>query len=253
MSFIACGTKMAVYDHSGEINRTEFDTTKKRKTRSRRDGTTVADRIKMWKEYNDTVEESPSKKRKVPAKGSKKGTSSRSEVCTVEPPGAVRVKTEDVDCESRPFFVDRVESDANAGEEEMKRDLKGDDPGNDWLSELEQECWTGLLEEKQKLKEQEIVAEETCQKQPDSLSVSDYGWPADLYQNQWDSSEMFDVAELLGDLNGDILHAWTRANAWETMSEVVYLIPRSNRLDCPAAESWLRLRISPAAARGTRW
>ncbi|CAN6874829.1 unnamed protein product [Brassica oleracea] len=276
---------MAVYDRSGEINKTEFDTTKKRKSRSRREGTTVADRIKMWKEYNDTVEESPSKKRRVPAKGSKKGcmkgkggpenggcsfrgvrqrtwgkwvaeirepnrgsrlwlgtfptaekaaaaydeaakamygplarvnfpqsssvsdvasTSSRSEVCTVEPPGVVRVKTEDVDCESRPFFVDRVESDANAGEEEMKVDATGDIQGKDWLSELEQECWTGLLEEKQKLKEQEIVAAGNFQRQPDSLSVSDYGWPADLYQNQWDSSEMFDVSELLGDLNGDI-------------------------------------------------
>ncbi|KAL0736530.1 hypothetical protein Bca4012_012740 [Brassica carinata] len=277
---------MAVYDHSGDMNRTELDTSsKKRKSRSRRDGTTVADRIKMWKEYNDTVEKSPSKKRKVPAKGSKKGcmkgkggpengrcsfrgvrqrtwgkwvaeirepnrgsrlwlgtfptaeeaasaydeaakamygplarvnfpqtsvsdvasTSSRSEVCTVETPSVVvHVKTEEGDCESRPFFADRVESDTHTGAEEMKRDLKGDDPGNDWLSEYEQEYWTGLLQEKQKQKEQEIVAEETCQKQPDSLSVSDYGWPADLYQNQWDSSEMFDVAELLGDLNGDI-------------------------------------------------
>ncbi|KAL0888560.1 hypothetical protein Bca101_012543 [Brassica carinata] len=286
LGFIACGTKMAVYDHSGDMNRTELDTSsKKRKSRSRRDGTTVADRIKMWKEYNDTVEKSPSKKRKVPAKGSKKGcmkgkggpengrcsfrgvrqrtwgkwvaeirepnrgsrlwlgtfptaeeaasaydeaakamygplarvnfpqtsvsdvasTSSRSEVCTVETPSVVvHVKTEEGDCESRPFFADRVESDTHTGAEEMKRDLKGDDPGNDWLSEYEQEYWTGLLQEKQKQKEQEIVAEETCQKQPDSLSVSDYGWPADLYQNQWDSSEMFDVAELLGDLNGDI-------------------------------------------------
>ncbi|KAF2560556.1 hypothetical protein F2Q70_00014074 [Brassica cretica] len=32
----------------------------------------------------------------------------------------------------------------------------------------------------------------------------DYGWPEDLDQSQWDSSEMFDVSELLGDLNEDI-------------------------------------------------
>ncbi|CAG7911938.1 unnamed protein product [Brassica rapa] len=276
---------MAVYDHSGEINRTELDTSKKRKTRSRRDGTTVADRIKMWKEYNDTVQESPTKKRKVPAKGSKKGcmkgkggpenggcsfrgvrqrtwgkwvaeirepnrgsrlwlgtfptaekaaaaydeaakamygplarvnfpqasvsdvasTSSRSEVCTVETPGVVHVKTEDADCESP---MARVENDVHEGSEEMEMDVNVhaavDTPSKDWLSEIEQEYWTGLLEEKQKQKEQEMVAAGNFQKQPDALSVSDYGWPADLYQNQWNSLEMFDVAELLGDLNGDI-------------------------------------------------
>ncbi|KAF8115190.1 hypothetical protein N665_0029s0035 [Sinapis alba] len=284
---------MAVYDHSGDIIRTELETSKKRKSRSRRDGATVADRIKMWKEYNDSVEESPSKKRKVPAKGSKKGcmkgkggpengrcsfrgvrqrtwgkwvaeirepnrgsrlwlgtfptaeeaasaydeaakamygplarvnfpqcsvsdvasTSSRSEVCTVEALSVVHVKTEDGDCESRPFFagaepMDSVENDVHEGAEETKGDLTVDatvdDPGKDWLSEFEQEYWTGLLEEKQKQKEQEIVAGGNFEKQPDALSVSDYGWPADLYQNQWDTSEMFDVSELLGDLNGDI-------------------------------------------------
>ncbi|KAL1187901.1 Dehydration-responsive element-binding protein 2B [Cardamine amara subsp. amara] len=63
---------MAVYD------KTEVDTSKKRKSRARADGSTVADKLKKWKEYNDNVEASAvtqgqKPKRKVPAKGSKKG------------------------------------------------------------------------------------------------------------------------------------------------------------------------------------
>ncbi|CAH8339536.1 unnamed protein product [Eruca vesicaria subsp. sativa] len=66
---------MAVY------NQTETQTitiSRKRKSRTRADGTTVADRLKKWKEYNDFVNASSIKqgekpKRKAPAKGSKKG------------------------------------------------------------------------------------------------------------------------------------------------------------------------------------
>ncbi|KAF8081936.1 hypothetical protein N665_0856s0025 [Sinapis alba] len=258
---------MAVYDHSGDISSTQLDTSRKRKTRSRRDGTTVAERLQVWKEYNENIEEASPKKRKVPAKGSKKGCmkgkggpengqcsfrgvrqriwgkwvaeirepnrgsrlwlgtfptaeeaacaydeaarvmygplarlnfpqkyvsdvtsgSSQSEVCTVGSSGRVHVKTEDdADCESLENGVEEVKKDAD-----------------DWLSEFEQKYWSEVLEEKEKQKKQETVVE-TSQKQTDSLSVSDYGWPDDLDQTQWDSSEMFDVAELLGDLNGDV-------------------------------------------------
>ncbi|ESQ48931.1 hypothetical protein EUTSA_v10021161mg [Eutrema salsugineum] len=63
---------MAVYEQTG------IDTSKKRKPRARADGTTVADRLKKWREYNETVdassiEEGEKPRRKVPAKGSKKG------------------------------------------------------------------------------------------------------------------------------------------------------------------------------------
>ncbi|XP_009125600.1 dehydration-responsive element-binding protein 2A [Brassica rapa] len=249
---------MAVYDHSGDINSTQLDASRKRKARSRRDGTTVAERLQLWKDYNDNIEEASSpKKRRVPAKGSKKGcmkgkggpensqcsfrgvrqriwgkwvaeirepnrgsrlwlgtfptaeeaalaydeaarvmygplarvnfphksvSDDQSEVCTAGSPGRVEVKTEDVDCES----------------EEVKKDVKAD-----WLSEFEQRYWSEVLEEKEKHKKQELVVE-SCPKQPESLSVADYGWPEDLNQSQWDSSEMFDVSELLGDLDGDI-------------------------------------------------
>ncbi|CAH8324427.1 unnamed protein product [Eruca vesicaria subsp. sativa] len=271
---------MAVYDHSGDINSTQLDTSRKRKSRSRRDGTTVAERLQVWKQYNENnIEEASPKKRKVPAKGSKKGcmkgkggpengkcsfrgvrqriwgkwvaeirepnrgsrlwlgtfptaeeaacaydeaarvmygplarlnfpqknvlsdvmsSSSQSEVCTVGTSGRVDVKTEYADCESEACPL------------EVEKDVKmGDD---DWLSEFEQKYWNEVLEEKEKQKKQETAVETCCRKQPDSLSVSDYGWPEDLDQTQWDSSEMFDVAELLGDLNGDI---FTGSDPWD--------------------------------------
>ncbi|KAJ4893331.1 Dehydration-responsive element-binding protein 2B [Raphanus sativus] len=66
---------MAVYNQTGTNTVT---ISRKRKSRARADGTTVADRIKKWKEYNDFVNASSIKqgekpKRKAPAKGSKKG------------------------------------------------------------------------------------------------------------------------------------------------------------------------------------
>ncbi|KAJ0233769.1 Dehydration-responsive element-binding protein 2A [Hirschfeldia incana] len=268
---------MAVYDYSGDINSTQLDTSKKRKSRSRRDGTTVAERLQTWKEYNENVEGGASpKKRKVPAKGSKKGcmkgkggpensrcsfrgvrqriwgkwvaeirepnrgsrlwlgtfptaeeaalaydeaarvmygplarlnfpqksvsdvasTSSQSEVCTAGTSGRVHVKTEDAECESEANPLEN-------GAEEVKKDVKVVVPSADWLSEFEQKYWSEVLEEKEKQKKQDAFVD-ASQKQPDSLSVADYGWPEDLDQTNWDPSEMFDVSELLGDLDGDI-------------------------------------------------
>ncbi|KAG2334532.1 hypothetical protein Bca4012_016202 [Brassica carinata] len=264
---------MAVYAHTGDINITQLDTSRKRKSRSRRDGTTVAERLQVWKEYNENVveEEACTKKRKVPAKGSKKGcmkgkggpengqcsfrgvrqriwgkwvaeirepnrgsrlwlgtfptaeeaasaydeaarvmygpmarlnfpqkssvsdvtsTSSHYEVCTA--PGLVHVKTEDADCECKSVVEANRENIAYTYEEEEVK--------KDWLSEFEHKYWRQVLEEKEKQKE----LAEACTKQPISLSVSDYGWPEDLDHSHWDSTEMFDVDELLGDLNGEI-------------------------------------------------
>lgn len=53
-----------------------FDSTRKRKTRSRRDGNSVAETLAKWKEYNNRLDSGSDEGkplRKVPAKGSKKG------------------------------------------------------------------------------------------------------------------------------------------------------------------------------------
>ncbi|KAJ4906801.1 Uncharacterized protein Rs2_10459 [Raphanus sativus] len=55
---------MAVYDHGGDINSTQLDTST--------NSTIVAERLQVWKKYNKTAEEASPEKRKVPAKEASK-------------------------------------------------------------------------------------------------------------------------------------------------------------------------------------
>ncbi|KAH0979405.1 hypothetical protein GBA52_006582 [Prunus armeniaca] len=66
---------MGAYDQGSNEVAPTLDSTRKRKTRSRRDGTSVAETLEKWKEYNKRLESdnNEGKTRKVPAKGSKKG------------------------------------------------------------------------------------------------------------------------------------------------------------------------------------
>ncbi|XP_009369224.2 dehydration-responsive element-binding protein 2A [Pyrus x bretschneideri] len=66
---------MGAYDQGVNMPYLPLDSSRKRKTRSRRDGNSVADTLEKWKEYNKQLESAKEegKKRKVPAKGSKKG------------------------------------------------------------------------------------------------------------------------------------------------------------------------------------
>ncbi|CAN6805335.1 unnamed protein product, partial [Brassica oleracea] len=116
-------------------------------------------------------------------------SSSHSEVCTA--PGHIASPSS--------YGETNPKNGAYTYEEELKKNVSV--PRKDWLSEFEQKYWSQVLEEKEKQKEQV----EACQKQSDSLS----GWPEDLDHSHWDSSEMFDVTELLGDLNG---HIFTNVN-----------------------------------------
>ncbi|KAG5416170.1 hypothetical protein IGI04_003737 [Brassica rapa subsp. trilocularis] len=249
--------KMAVYEQTV----TDTSSSKKRKSRSRADGTTVADRLKKWTEYNDIVNKGENKpRRKVPAKGSKKGcmkgkggpenthcsfrgvrqrvwgkwvaeirepnrvsrlwlgtfptaeeaasaydeaakvmygplarlnfpqqcvvaseflasTSSQSEVCSVEDKP---VLVGDVHSESRPCISD--------GNTRMSSDL---------LDEFDEEYWGRVSKEIEKPKEGE----------EEVLTVADYGWSNDMLNEQdfWDPNEVFDVDELLGDIDECIM------------------------------------------------
>ncbi|CAN6569024.1 unnamed protein product [Malus baccata var. baccata] len=66
---------MGAYDQGANMSSLPLDSSRKRKTRSRRDGNSVAETLEKWKEYNKKLESvnNEGKTRKVPAKGSKKG------------------------------------------------------------------------------------------------------------------------------------------------------------------------------------
>lgn len=61
-------------DQDSIITSMSFDSSRKRKSRSRRSGSrSVAETLARWKEYNARLDRSGAGKRRVPAKGSKKG------------------------------------------------------------------------------------------------------------------------------------------------------------------------------------
>lgn len=68
---------MGVYDQGSNITSLPMDSSRKRKSRSRRDGSkSVAETLAKWKEYNEYLESSKGESkptRRAPAKGSKKG------------------------------------------------------------------------------------------------------------------------------------------------------------------------------------
>nr|WFI63181.1 DREB-A2-2 protin [Morus alba] len=69
---------MGALNHQGfNTSSLPFDSTRKRKTRSRREGTSVAETLAKWKEYNDRLDsgsgDDGKPNWKLPAKGSKKG------------------------------------------------------------------------------------------------------------------------------------------------------------------------------------
>ncbi|XP_009135143.1 dehydration-responsive element-binding protein 2B [Brassica rapa] len=158
-------------------------------------------------------------------------TSSQSEVCTVEDKGVVGggdvcVKREDGDCESRAVsqIVDVKESCGDSRVQDTsvdeRRDVVNSRLSSYLLDEFELDYQSRLTKELEEPKEEE---DEVIQPQPQpqpELTVADYGWPNDMQnsvadydwpndmQNEpgfWDQDDLFDVDELLGDLDVDLL------------------------------------------------
>ncbi|KAF3548042.1 hypothetical protein DY000_02003912 [Brassica cretica] len=151
-------------------------------------------------------------------------TSGQSEVCTVEDKvvigGDVCVKREDGDCESRPVsqIVDVKERCGDGRVQETSvdehRDVVNSRLSSYLLDEFELDYQSRLTKELEEPKEEE-EEEEVIQPEPEltvadygwpndmQSSVADYGWPSDM-QNElgfWDQDDLFDVDELLGDLD----------------------------------------------------
>ncbi|KAG2272339.1 hypothetical protein Bca52824_066894 [Brassica carinata] len=130
-------------------------------------------------------------------------TSGQSEVCTVEEKavlgGDVYVKQEDADCKSRP--VSEIK--------DVKEVCGGDEHGHAYtrMNEFDEDYWTRLSNGLEKPKEEEEVIQPQ-QKEPDMLSIADYGWLSDMQNKQvfWDPNDSFDIDELLRDMDVGLLN-----------------------------------------------
>ncbi|CAH8283549.1 unnamed protein product [Eruca vesicaria subsp. sativa] len=144
-------------------------------------------------------------------------SSCQSEVCTVEDKvvigGDVCVKQEDGDCESRPVceILDVKERCVDSRLREKCVDEHRDVNSrlsSYLLDEFEQDYQSRLTKvlEKPKEEEEEEVIQPQLELEPE-LSVADYGWPSDTQNEEcfWDQDDLFDVDELLGDLDVDLL------------------------------------------------
>ncbi|CAA7034415.1 unnamed protein product [Microthlaspi erraticum] len=144
-------------------------------------------------------------------------TSSQSEVCTVEDKAVLDgcgegfVKQEDSSyCESKPFSQ-MLEVKEEVSVSETRQDASNASTGlldYDLLNEFEEQYWSGLSKEKAEREMQQQQQQQQQQDlQNDMLSVEDYGWPNDIATDKgfWDSEEYFDVGELLGDLDSNVM------------------------------------------------
>ncbi|KAJ4898240.1 Dehydration-responsive element-binding protein 2B [Raphanus sativus] len=143
-------------------------------------------------------------------------TSSQSEVCTVEDKVVIGVdvcvKREDTDCESKPVsqIVDVKQSYGDSRLQDSSvvehRDVVNSRLSSYLLDEFEQDYQSRLTKELEKPKEEEEVIQPQQEPEPE-LTVADYGWTIDMQNEQgfWDQDDLFDVDELLGDLDVDLL------------------------------------------------
>ncbi|KAH7537613.1 hypothetical protein FEM48_Zijuj03G0111500 [Ziziphus jujuba var. spinosa] len=210
-----------------------FDSTRKRKTRSRRDGNSVAETLARWKEYNNRLDSGSDEGkplRKVPAKGSKKGdscsvttpsgsssvatpagsdsttTSNHSEVCADEDskvrPIAAHVKSEN-EGESRinPWLSTDM-GDTKTTAAHVKSENESESRSNPWPSTVMGDTKTSSVVEPE-AKDEATTKYIKSEAKDEHLDVEDYNWIdggeiGDDFLQNFTMDEVFDVDELLG-------------------------------------------------------